>query len=359
MTADRSARTKAVGEIAAPGHRAACWNGHVVETLLETLRSDQRLAEWLSELEADDSPRIEVQWPDAQELPTVLLDLAIPHEDINELIGLRARMTGDAEVRWLLERTVQSLATHIGTLNHWPRIPTMPESWGAVGRWFYVYVYLGLLPHTAEYHRSRGIPEDVSRRTLADIGRNAAVYRRRHGVGGMNAAWWPLLHLRGELYQLGRLQFQRNTLGNRTGGSVAAAGLPFGPGSPTLSLHIPDFFGPLDPRDCDRSLELAREFFPRYFPREPYMIASCHSWLLDPQLRAYLPQDSNIVRFQQRFTLAYSSPEKADRDVIGFVFGDDALPVDRLPQRSTLERAVVEHLRSGGHWHLGHGWFEM
>ena len=29
------------------------------------------------------------------------------------------------------------------------------------------------------------------------------------------------------------------------------------------------------------------------------------------------------------------------------------------PQRSTLERAIVDHLRSGGHWHLGHGWFEL
>ena len=331
----------------------------MVETLLEALRSDQRLAEWLNELESDDSPRIEVSLPGAEELPAVLLDLAIPHEDINELVGLRARMTGDSEVWWLLERVVQSFATHIGTSGHWPRVPTLPQSWGAAGRWFYVYVYLGLLPHTAEYHRRRGIPEEVSRHTLADIGRNVAVYRRRHGVGGMHAAWWPLLHLRGELYQLGRLQFQRSTLGQRTGASVAQAGLPFGTGSPTLGLHIPDYYGPLSPQACEQSLELAREFFPRYFPQEPYAIAMCHSWLLDPQLREYLPRDSNIVRFQDRFTLSYVSPEKADQDVIGFVFGETGRPLDQLPQRSTLERAIVGHLRSGGHWHLGHGWFEL
>lgn len=331
----------------------------MAETLLETLRSDRRLAEWLRELEADDSPRIEVSVPDAAQLPTVLLDLAIPHEDINELVRLRERMTGDPEVWWLLERTAQSLATHVGTIDRRPRIPTLPQSWGAVGRWFYVYVYLALLPHTAEYHRSHGIPQDVSRHTLADIGRNAAVYRRRHGVGGMNAAWWPLLHLRGELYQLGRLQFQRATLGNRTGASVADAGLPFGPGSPALSLHIPDCQGPLSPQAVDQSLELARAFFPRHFPQQQYPIAACHSWLLDPQLRTYLPPDSNIVRFQDRFTPAYTSPEKADQDVIGFVFGDADLPPDQLPRRSTLERAIGDHLRSGGHWHIGHGWFEM
>lgn len=330
-----------------------------METLLEALRSEKRLAEWLSELEADGSPRVEVSLPDAEDLPAVLLDLAIPHEDVNELVGLRARMTDDAEVWWVLERTVQSLAAHVGTIGHWPRTPTLPQSWGAAGRWFWVYVYLGLLPHTAQFHRSCGIPEDISRRTLADIGRNVALYRRRHGVGGLHVAWWLLLHLRGEIYQLGRLQFQRATLGNRTGNSVAAEGLPFRPGSPALSLHIPDYLGPLTAPACDRSLDLARGFFPRHFPDEPYAIATCHSWLLDPQLRDYLPQDSNIVRFQQRFTLAYASPEKADKEVIGFVFGDERRPLNELPQRSTLERAVVEHLRSGGHWHLGHGWFEL
>lgn len=338
---------------------AACWNEAVAETVLETLRSDKRLAQWLSELEADGSPRVEVRLPDPDELPAVLLDLAIPHEDINELVGLHARMTGDPELWWLLERTVQSLAARVGTVGHWPRTPTLPQSLGAAGRWFWVYVYLGLLPHTAQFHRGRGIPDEISRRTLADIGRNVAAYRRLRGAGGLHVAWWPLLHLRGELFQLGRLQFQRTTLGNRTGNSVAAAGLPFGPGSPALSLHIPDYLGPLTAQACDRSLELARSFFPRYFPQEPYAIGACHSWLLDPQLRAYLPQDSNIVRFQQRFTLAYSSPEKGDKEVIAFVFGDDSRPLDQLPQRTTLERAVVGHLRSGGHWHVGHGWLEL
>lgn len=327
--------------------------------MLEDLRSDERLGKWLRELEADDSPPVEVSLPDAQELPAVLLDLAAPHEDINELVGLRARMTEDDEMRWLLERVVRPIAAHVGTIGHRLYTPTLPQSWGAVGRWFYVYVYIASLPYTAEFHRRHGIPDAISRRTLADIGRNMAEYRRQHGVGGMHAAWWPLLHLRGELYQLGRLQFQRSTLGERTGQSVADAGLALGQGSPTLDLHIPDFFGPLSPQACERSLELARAFFARHFPEERYTVASCHSWLLDPQLKTYLAPDSNIVRFQERFNLAYVSPEKYDNETIGFVFGDPDRPLDQLPRRTTLERAIVDHVRSGGHWHVGHGWFAL
>ncbi|MEU3292382.1 hypothetical protein ABZ722_08485 [Streptomyces longwoodensis] len=31
--------------------------------------------------------------------------------------------------------------------------------------------------------------------------------------------------------------------------------------------------------------------------------------------------------------------------------------MDRLPRRTRLERALVDHLRDGGHWYVGHGWF--
>lgn len=327
--------------------------------VLESLRSDRTLDRWLRDLAAEDPPDLAVALPEADDLPDVLLDLAVPHEDINEIVGLRARVTEDADTWWLLDRVTRSLVCRIGTIGHPAQAPDLPESWGALGRYFYVFAYVATLPHTLDHHRRLGVPPEISRRTLADIGRNMSRYRARHHVGGMLNPWWPALHLRGELYQLGRLQFQRTTLGGRTGNAVAQAGWPYGPGSPTLGLHIPDFYGPLTPAACDNSLDRAREFFARCYPDEYYAIASCHSWLLDPQLREHLPAESNIVRFQSRFNTAYVSPEEFDRMTVGFVFGDPDLPPDALPRRSSLERAIGDHLRAGGHWHTGHGWFPL
>jgi hypothetical protein len=327
--------------------------------VLETLRSDQKLADWLRVLETAHVPPIDVVLPQADELPAILLDLAVPHEEINGLVALRDTVLQDPEMQWLLERTVRLLASRIGSAGERPRLPQLPESWGAVGRYFYVYAFVATAPFTREHHEVRGVPEDVSRRTLADLGRNIAVHRRRHGVGGLLFPDWLTLHLSGELYQLGRLQFQRARLGGRTGQAVAAAGLPLGPGSACLELHIPDFSGPLSPAACDRSLALAREFFPRYYPEERQAVASCGSWLLDPQLAQYLPADSNIVRFQRRFRDVHAPEWDFDRDTLGFVFGDPELPLDTLPRRSTLQRAVVDHLRSGAHWRGGRGWFEL
>ncbi|MFF4485811.1 acyltransferase domain-containing protein [Streptomyces sp. NPDC001544] len=299
--------------------------------------------------------------PDADDLPELLLDLAVPHEDINELVRLRRAVTADPGVLRLLAECVAELVRDIGRVGITPsgldeRIAAAPA---ALARCFPVYVFLAALPHTRAYHRERGIPADVSRHTLADLGRHLAVHRRRHGEAGLESPRWLAHHFRGELYQLGRLQFERAVLGERTAQGPAAAGERAAPGAPCLAVHIPDFHGPLTPAACDRSVALAREFFARHFPEERYTTAVCHSWLLDPQLRRYLPEHSNIVRFQERFRTAREDTEPADREPVQFVFGDPDLPVDRLPRRTAVERAVGDHLRAGGHWYIGHGWFPL
>ncbi|MCQ9136564.1 acyltransferase domain-containing protein, partial [Streptomyces hilarionis] len=256
----------------------------------------------------------------------------------------------------------------------------------ATARFFPLYVFVAALPHIRAHHRERDIPDEVSRHTLADVGRCVAWHRRWHGTGGLLIPEWLTLHFHGELYQLGRLQFQRSRVGARTGASIAAAGLPHGPGDAALSLHIPDFMGPLTPQAVERSLALARAFFARHYPEETYSVATCSSWLLDPQLKRHLPADSNIVRFQERFHLvrpptapggAATSELSAtaddsgtsavpevpavpdDMEPVRFVFGTTDVPLDRLPRRTVLQRAVLDHLREGGHWYVGRGWLEL
>ncbi|WP_309228447.1 acyltransferase domain-containing protein [Streptomyces lunaelactis] len=297
--------------------------------------------------------------PEADDLAEALLDLAVPHEDINELLALRGRMLSDPGLRRLLDAGAAELVQDMGRVGGGGELPRMPEESGAVGRYLPVYVFVAALPYVRAYHRERSVPDEVSRRTLADLGRNMAVHRRRHGTGGLLIPGWIGLHFRGELYQLGRLQFQRSRLGGRTGEAVRAAGLPLGPGDFALDLHVPDFLGPISPAACDRSLARARDFFARHFPEEPYRVATCDSWLLDPQLAGCLPKESNIVRFQGRFRPAYEAKEVDDGGPVGFVFGDPELLPDGLPRRTGVERAIGDHLRAGGHWYGGHGWFEI
>ncbi|AKZ55125.1 hypothetical protein SAM23877_2076 [Streptomyces ambofaciens ATCC 23877] len=302
--------------------------------------------------------------PDVDDLPELLLDLAVPHEDINVLVGRRGLVTRDAGTRRLLEECVEELVRDVGVeagdaegaRRFGERLAEAPE---ALGGYFAAYVFVAALPWTRAYHEERGVPAEVTRHTLADLGRNMASHRRRYGTGGVRAPRWLVHHFRGELYQLGRLQFERATVGERTAPVLRAAGMDAVPGEPALALHVPDFRGPLTPAACDRSLALAERFFRRHFPEEPYRAAMCHSWLLDPQLKGYLDADSNIVRFQERFRVAPQDTEPADEEPVRFVFGDPSLPVDDLPRRTSVERAVGDHLRAGGHWYVRYGWFPL
>ena len=198
---------------------------------------------WLSYLDRVGEPDTPVTLPPADDLPPVLLDLAVPHEDVDAVVRDLPAPDRAPDVWWLLTRCAHALVRHMGAVEgppDFPQLATLPP-------YFYVHVYLAVLPHVQAYHHRLGVDDDVSRRTLADLGRTMAVHRRVYGTGGLDVPFWPMLHFRGALYQLGRLQFQRARLGRRTGAAVRAAGLPYGPGDPVLAVHVPAFSGPLAP----------------------------------------------------------------------------------------------------------------
>ncbi|UBU17172.1 acyltransferase domain-containing protein [Nonomuraea gerenzanensis] len=299
--------------------------------------------EWLAHLESLDGPDLVLPADPTAEL----LRLTVPHEDLGAVLAARPEPGGQRW--WLTERCVRSLVSAMGALDGPPFFQPLPE----LGPYFYVYVFLGALPHTLAYHRELGIAPEVSWATLTDVGRSMAVHRKRYGQAGVHAPYWLMLHATGVLYALGRLQFNRDTLSPSVGAAVLASGLPSGPGAPSLGVHVPDFLGPLSPAACDASFALAREFFPRHFPGEPVRVMTCGSWLLDDQLRAYLPAGGNILAFQRRFRLL----ERFDEgDVLGFVHGEHAADPAALPRRTRLERAIADHLAAGGTWYGRVGW---
>ena len=326
-----------------------------MERILDRLGRDEKTKAWVEYLEGLGSPDFEVRLPAAEDLLPVLVELAVPHEDIDDLVRMLPSRERSPEIWWLLERCVQCLVLTMGSLDQPPRFQDFPHDLFVQHRYFYVYVYLAALPHVRRYHQDHEIPERISRLTLADLGRHMAVHRWGYGGPGLESPGWMMLDFRGANYALGRLQFERVRLSQQAGEAIVAAGLPYGPGDPALSIHMPSMSGPLTPTACDASLEWARTFFPRHFPNERYEIVICNSWVLDPQLAEYLPDDSNVIQFQRRFQLAYHLDED-NENILRFIYGRTRPGLDELPQRTRLERAIVRHLQSGRNWHGGVGW---
>lgn len=72
---------------------------------------------------------------------------------------------------------------------------------------FYAFILLSGVPFVRELHRRRGIPESVTRATLADLGLWMGEHRRTRGAWGFDNLSWLHVHFAGRLFALGRLQF--------------------------------------------------------------------------------------------------------------------------------------------------------
>jgi hypothetical protein len=222
-------------------------------------------------------------------------------------------------------------------------------------------VVLCCVPPLLAFHDGRGVPRSQTWTLLEDLPRHISLYRAVHGVDGFEHLHWLANHMRGLLYDMGRLQVQRERPTGFPYDEDAMRAMAFRglePGEAVLSLHIPGT-GPMDEAGCDAALRRALVDVPRWFPDEGYPAFVCFSWLLDPQLAEYLPPDSNILRFQRRFEL-FGEPFPELDSTKTYIFkvpGDTA--VEALPQRTTLERAYVRHIHDGGEWYIRAGWFPV
>ena len=325
---------------------------------LDNLRKNPDLSSWMSTLESVDLGNFEVRLPSGSELVDILIDMTVPHEDINPILALRP--VPETDGWWLLERSVALLRNGLGQLDNSPEFPILTDGSDAFLRYLYVYVYAAAYPLVHAWYRERRIDPEIGRRSLADLGRHMTHHRKRLGYGGFNVnVGWLAEHFTGRLFQLGRLQFDRSGVGRTTSLELQSAGIDIQHRDPVLGVHIPDYCGPFDPASCDESFVMAKEFFPQHFPEEKLDIVTCYSWLLSRDLPKYLSATSNILAFQRRFTINYRDRPPEDEDFFYSVFQASPADIDRLPQDTTLQRAIVNHIRQGHHWRGGVGWCHL
>ncbi|MGC4106349.1 MAG: acyltransferase domain-containing protein [Thermomicrobiales bacterium] len=330
-----------------------------IPDIMTRLRANEACAAWIASLEALDLSGLAIPpLPSGSAFSDAMDWLAVPDDDRATMHALHPVIAGSAELEWLRARSVASMLAVMDVVAAPHGFAVWPDEFGELGRFFYVFVYASILPETRALFTRRNIPMEIQRATMADIGRNMHVHRKRHGTHGLAAPDWLMLHARGLIFQLGRLQFERAKLGTRTSNTIQESGFPWSKGDPTLSIHIPDFMGTMSPEACDDSFAQAVDFFPRHFPEEQARTAVCNSWLLDTQLRDYLSPQSNTIAFQRRFRHIRQG-EWANDGPLRFVFGPVDWPLADYPQVTSIQRAVVNHLKNGGSWHGGMGWMEF
>lgn len=216
---------------------------------------------------------------------------------------------------------------------------------------YYAFIYLQAVPAMRESHRARQIPEAIIQRTARDMERWFHRYHEQHGMWGFDLINWSAVYAHKRLIALGRLGFEVTTfppychVPQEAGGEAVLKA-----GDPVISVHIPAE-DRLLPADCDQAFAQAREFFPRYFPEHDYKAFICVSWMMDRQLALYLPPESNLVHFLNRFQPApLDNPN--DDSFWSFIFNIDKRPQNLadVPRDTKLRRIILEHIEKGGRW---------
>ncbi|MBV2366295.1 acyltransferase domain-containing protein [Streptomonospora nanhaiensis] len=326
---------------------------------------DEAVRVWLEEAADLPLPDGGVPLAPPERAREAVAPLGLAPRDADELVAVWPDAGWPVELLWVVERMYARLADDLARGGReWRDWPVLVGAGDVRVRCTVLVALAAAVPLLRAHHAAHGVEEEVSAATLADTGRHVAQTRTMYGLLGLETSTWMALHFRGGLYELGRLQYEPNRAGAE--GPVAwypreeaaERGPEWAWGAPVLRLHIP-VQGPLDPGRVGESLGRARGFFAERFGVD-YPLATCSSWLLDPQLAEYLPESSNIVAFQRRFTLVEEDREVVgDSDVFRFVFWRPGVEVDAVPQRTRLERAVVAHLRSGRHWRVRTGWLRL
>ncbi|MBQ6472096.1 MAG: hypothetical protein IJJ33_08945 [Victivallales bacterium] len=341
-----------------------------------------------------------------------------PADGTDELLRQAALIRdneGDSRLVWHLHWHSR-IAHQSLRASQWPWPADLAKKPHAGLTFLTVFPLFALTPSMDAWMQARALPRELPDAALRDVRNWSLHHYRQTGRWGDAQTLWSHHLLHCDIFQLGRLQFQFGQFTGRTplvlrhtatgeiillsqeNLPVAADGryacpdepvcftttlaqtdreysgnpvrdglvsqeqlsLPcqewepvFRPGDPMLNIHIPED-GPLDYQTCQASLDCARRFYSAQFPEFDFRGFQTQTWLLGTALRDCLPADSNILRFQSLFLLM-PAIQGNDWQLRERVFGDPDLPLEKVPRKTTLQRAVYAKLAAGARLRNGAG----
>lgn len=156
--------------------------------------------------------------------------------------------------------------------------------------------FLYMCEELSKKYKQKGISEDILLDTLFDLVRWLDIWSELEGSLYLGQLDWLQNHVSMNLFKLGRLQFAFGK---------AECDVPeknIKKGDNIIEVHIPEE-GPLIKEECEKSFERARKFFKKFYPDYEYKFFTCHSWLMDENLKELLKPESNILLFQSMFEI--------------------------------------------------------
>ena len=281
----------------------------------------------------------------------LIADIKIPQEDAAFLTELYDSVIGDEYFSDRLQKVKDASAA----LDANTAVSLISEIAAHYGKTEYAIEALCLLLIGADAkarYDALHIEQEIYTDCMADIAPWMRMCKKETGeVGTLHNFDWLNQPMVPRIIKLGRLQFEMFVLkdhpqqGKRPDTLWAMPGnIP--QGIPALNVHIPEG-QPLSHEACLASYARAKVFFAEKFNFVPQYFC-CHSWLLAPELKEILPQDSNILKFAADFDIICTDESS---DAAWRIFGSKK----PLPQDTALQRAAKAWFDAGNKIGAGQG----
>ena len=182
---------------------------------------------------------------------------------------------------------------------------------------------------TRKIYESFQISETIFLDTMKCFPRFINEHLESYGTYGFDRDFWTMRQIAARLFRLGSLEYE----------------LTEEAGQKAVHIHIPSD-GDLS-RDSRRaSYAMARDFLKEFFPAYQNAPFLCTSWLLSPGLKECLPRTSRIRSFQEDFVITETFPERMD--FLTWVYKRPDIPLEELPENTSLQRELKRYLLKGG-----------
>lgn len=119
-----------------------------------------------------------------------------------------------------------------------------------------------------------------------------------------------------------------------------------------IAIHIPSD-ADLRSQAVARSLEEFAQFVKKYYPAWENVPMTCDTWMLMPELKELLGEDSNIVAFQNLFTIDIVNYNATW--YMGWIFPGAESVDENLPEKTTLQRRLKKYLLEGKKFGIAKG----
>lgn len=207
-------------------------------------------------------------------------------------------------------------------------------------------VFMAMTKQTKAFYEEQGISEQIYWDSMLDLKYKMEKCKVIKGIVGLFTNWF-IYFLRLEIFGLGRLQFRVIKFGK----TYNKDGITLLPDDLVIDVHIPEMKAPFDKASRDDAYDKAFEFFKDKVNKKVYV---CDSWLLGPINKQLLNPKSNIYSFMSEFDIISSGVYRENED-LWRIFDTNEQNPDKLPADTSLRRAIINHLKSGGRLEYGFG----